>query len=388
MKVHGLVRFYLKAVTPHVRLYMSPINIDPQRPALPISHPFAYGVYLAKTLGNYSTLGLAEDTWALNERVLDEEAFLKQAYLIHDEREAMFFDAVDKTSRGAVVCVFDITDRLQHMFWRYLQPDHPSNADKDVEKHRETIKVLYQRMDDLVGRTLEKVDDDTILLVMSDHGFKSFQRGVSINAWFHQNGFLALKGETGSAEWFRDVDWSGTRAYAMGLGGIYLNVAGRDAQGIVEPDEIASVKRKIAQGLLELYDEERGMSPVKQVYDTRLAYSGPYVGEAPDLIVGFRPGYRVSWNSAMGITDKQIFEDNTKAWSGDHCVNPPDVPGILFCNREIEVQHPNIMDIAPTILDLFGVPLPAYVDGVSLMPEKGRRSGKDGTNRSEGQFFS
>lgn len=375
VKVRGMVRFYLMETEPHFKLYMSAINIDPEKPALPISHPFTYAIYLAKTQGAFTTLGLAEDTWALNERVLDEDAFAKQTYLIHQEREKMFFDALDKTARGVVVCVFDATDRMQHMFHRYLDPRHPANAGKDVEKHRDAIMDLYQRMDDLVGRVMARIDDDTLLLVMSDHGFKTFQRGVNLNAWLYREGYLATKHEPGDAEWFRDVDWSRTRAYAVGLGGIYLNVKGREAQGTVAAgEEAAALKRELAERLLALRDEERGVTAVAAVYDTREVYHGPYVDDAPDLIVGFRVGYRASWSCATGVVGGPILEDNTKSWSGDHCMNPPDVPGMLFSNRKLETDQPHIMDIGPTVLDLFGVPVPAYCDGKPLFPAKGARA--------------
>ena len=117
----------------------------------------------------------------------------QQAWLIHEEREKQLFDALEKTRRGSVVCVFDITDRLQHMFWRYLEPDHPANAGKDVELHRDAIRELYTRMDDLVGRVMAEVGEDTPLVVMSDHGFKSFRRGVNLNSWLQQNGYMTLK---------------------------------------------------------------------------------------------------------------------------------------------------------------------------------------------------
>ena len=228
------------------------------RPSLPI---------WPKTQGDFSTLGLAEDTWALNERVLDEEAFLKQAYLIHEERERMFFDALEKTRRGVVVCVFDITDRLQHMFWRYLEADHPANSGKDVHRHRDAIRDLYKKMDDLVGRVLETLPEDTVLMVMSDHGFKSFKRGVNLNTWLHQNGYLAVKDRPTGREWFQDVDWTQTRAYALGLGGIYLNMAGREAQGTVKPGEDAqALKREIIQGLRKLHDEKWSTGAVGVVH--------------------------------------------------------------------------------------------------------------------------
>ena len=368
--VRGICRFYLKAAAPHFKLYMSPVNIDPDKPALPISHPYTYAVYLAKTQGRFATLGLAEDTWGLNERVLDEEAFLKQAWSIQEERETMFFDALEKTRRGAVVCVFDITDRLQHMFFRYLERDHPANADKDFDDHKDAIRDLYKKMDELIGRVMAKVPQDSVLMVMSDHGFKPFRRGVNLNSWLWKNGYLVLKDDKPSGEmWYQDVDWSKTRAYAVGLGGIYLNLLGRRARGIVKPgEEEEQLRTEIREKLRGLKDEADGGQAIAEVYDLKQLYSGPYVGDAPDLLAGFAVGWRVSWNCATGIVDEQIFEDNTKSWSGDHCMNPPDVPGIFFCNREVGVDPINIMDIGPTVLDLFGVDVPPYCDGKARMP--------------------
>ncbi|MFH1739099.1 MAG: alkaline phosphatase family protein [bacterium] len=369
IKVRGLCRFYLKETSPHFKLYMTPINIDPDKPSLPISHPFTYSIYLAKTQGPFATLGLAEDTWGLNERVLDEEAFLKQTYLIHDERERMLFDALDKTTRGAVVCVFDTTDRIQHMFWRCLDEDHPANRDKEIEKYRNTIPDLYRNMDALIGRVMAQLKDDTLLIVMSDHGFKAFKRGINLNSWLYKHGYLAVKDKPTGAEWFQDVDWTKTRAYAVGLGGIYLNLAGREGKGIVQKGaEEEALKREIMEKLRGLYDEDEGIDAVRDVYDSKEIYKGPYVSEAPDLIVGFNVGYRASWSCATGVVSDIILEDNEKSWSGDHCVNPVDVPGIFFCNRTIETDRPSIMDIGPTVLDLFGVAIPPYCDGKSLMP--------------------
>ncbi|MCI0527323.1 MAG: alkaline phosphatase family protein, partial [Nitrospira sp.] len=173
MKVHGICRFYLKSVSPEFGLYLSPINIDPENPALPISHPFIYAIYLAKVIGSYTTLGLAEDTWALNEGALDEKAFLEQAYLIHEEREKMFFHELEKIRKGLCVCVFDATDRVQHMFWRYREKGERRKAKGEssdsLSPSEEVILDLYQRMDDLLGRVMEKVDEKTVLMVMSDH---------------------------------------------------------------------------------------------------------------------------------------------------------------------------------------------------------------------------
>ncbi|HLX83972.1 MAG TPA: alkaline phosphatase family protein [Terriglobales bacterium] len=361
---HGICRFYLKEVSPEVEVYVTPVNIDPGHPDLPISHPVTYSIYLAKLFGPYATLGLAEDTWALNEHVLDDDAFLAQAYGNHEDRERMLFDALDKTKQGLCTCVFDTTDRIQHMFWRYLDEDHPAARDVPHSEHPQVIQDLYQRMDRLIGRVMEKIDDDTLLMVISDHGFKSFARCMNLNAWLHQNGYLALKeGKTESGDWFEDVDWSRTRAYTMGLNGLYLNIKGREKQGIVDPSEEEALKKEIQEKLSGLVDPASGTVGITGVFIADNVYRGPYTENSPDLIVGYGAGYRASWDSVMGKVTAQIFEDNMKAWSGDHCIDPRLVPGVLFSSHKFIEEKPAIVDVAPTILKLFGLALPAHFDG-------------------------
>ncbi|HEY7615608.1 MAG TPA: alkaline phosphatase family protein [Terriglobales bacterium] len=362
---HGICRFYLKELSPEVGVYVTPVNIDPGRPDLPISHPLTYSIYLAKLFGPYATLGLAEDTWALNEEVLDDQAFLAQAYGNHEDRERMLFDALEKTRKGVCVCVFDTTDRVQHMFWRYLEDDHPAAREVPRDERPKIIEDLYQRMDDLVGRVIKQIDDETLLLVVSDHGFKSFAREVNLNAWLHQNGYLALKaGKTESRDWLEDVDWSRTRAYTMGLNGLYLNLRGRESHGIVEPGaEAEALKEELRSKLNGLDDPSSQREGISGMFDCDAVYAGPYVENAPDLIVGYGNGFRASWDSVTGRVTGEVFRDNTKAWSGDHCVDPRLVPGVLFCNQKIEDEKPGIVDVAPTMLKLFGLPLPTQFDG-------------------------
>ncbi len=361
----GICRFYLKQLSPEVEVYVTPVNIDPARPDLPISHPVTYSIYLSKLFGPYATLGLAEDTWALNEEVLDDNAFLAQCYRNHDDRERMLFDALEKTRQGLCACVFDTTDRVQHMFWRYLDEDHPAARNVARDQRPNVIEDLYRRMDDLIGRVMKQIDNRTLLMVISDHGFKSFARCVNLNAWLHQNGYLALKsGKTESGDWFDDVDWSRTRAYTMGLNGLYLNMKGRERQGIVAPGtEAESLKQELRNKLDGLVDPASGRIGITGVFDCDTTYAGPYVENAPDLIVGYGEGFRASWDSVMGKVTSQIFEDNLKAWSGDHCVDPRLVPGVLFSNFKIADEKPAIVDVAPTILKLFGLPLPGHLDG-------------------------
>jgi predicted AlkP superfamily phosphohydrolase/phosphomutase len=370
IKIRAICRFLVSRIEPHFEMYVTPLNIDPAKPALPISHPFIYSVYLANLLGRFITLGEANDTWALNEGALSEEAFLRLAWSNHAEWEAMLFNALAKTKKGLTVCVFETTDSLQHMFWRYLEPDHPALRSGPSGMSEAVIEDLYVRMDGMVGRVREKMARSSALFVMSDHGFRAFKRGVNLNSWLRENGYLRLKeGASGKAEWFRDVDWSGTRAYALGLGGIYLNLAGREGQGIVEPGRAAADLRAELIGKLEgLVDPERKAPAIGRVYDGPAIYSGPYRDNAPDLIIGYHPGWRASWDGVTGKCSGPVFEDNVKAWSGDHCIDPPSVPGVLFADRKLATATPSIMDLAPTVLELFGLPAPAAMDGRSLVP--------------------
>ena len=376
IKVRGICRMYIRNISPEFELYVSALNIDPSHPAMPISHPGVYATYLAKLFGDYATLGLAEDTWSLNARVFDEDAFLEQAYSIHEEREKQFFDALKKTRRGFVVCVFDGTDRIQHMFWRFQDDKHPNCPPPEENRHRDVIRDMYLRMDELVGRIMDKVanDPDTLLIVMSDHGFKPFRRGVDLNVWLERNGYLARKSDSNGEKYLQTVDWFKTKAYAQGLAGIYINQDGREAKGIVAASEAEALKQELIEKLGGLQDDSRGETAISHVYDRAKVYKGPYVGEAPDLVIGFNSGYHVSWDTAVGrITDK-IFHDNMRSWSGDHCIDPPLVPGILLANRSIDEKDVNIVDLAPSVLDLFGIRPPAHMDGKPIF--NGNGSGK------------
>ncbi len=373
VKVQGICRLLITSTAPEFSLYVTPINIDPEKPALPISHPSYFATYLAKLLGAYATLGLAEDTWALNERVIDEQAFLDQAYSICRERESMWKNTLEKTKRGVAACVFDTSDRVQHMFYRYLEPDHPAHrtnaSGRTASRSYEgVIEDLYQRMDAIVGSTLKHVDDKTIFFVLSDHGFKSFQRGINLNAWLLQNGYLHMKeGAAPDTPYLRAVDWSRTRAYTFGLAGLYINLKGRDGQGIVSPGaEADALKKELAEKLTGFRDGEKNQLAIREAYTKEAVYRGPYIDVAPDIVVGYNSGYRSSWGAAVGKVGSAVFEDNVKAWSGDHCMDPCLVPGVVFCNRKFDAADPGIEDLAPTTLSLFGVKTPAYMEGKDL----------------------
>ena len=373
-KVTGIARFYCMGTSPEFGLYMTPLQIDPANPAMPISHPKVYSIYLAKKQGPFATLGLAEDTWALNERVIDEEAFLKQANLIFEERRKQLFDALKTTRKGSVVCVFDTTDRVSHMFHRYLDPSHPANEGKDTEWGKDVIARTYEKADALIGEVRAKLDPKRdVLIVMSDHGFCQFKRGVNLNAWLRDNGFLVLKedaavdeasGKKIGRDWMQDVDWSKTKAFSLGLTGLFINRKARERNGLVEEgEELRQVKSEIKAGLMELVDPKTGEKIFRDVFDAEDIFTGPYVFEAPDLFMGYKRDYRNSWDCATGAAPAEVFSDNTKSWSGDHCIDPREVPGVFFCDREINTTEPTIMDIAPTALQLFGVDVPRYMQG-------------------------
>ncbi len=372
IRIKAICRFYVTQVSPHFELYITPLNIDPEKPALPISHPMIYSVYLAKLLGSFITLGEANDTWALNEAVLSEEAFLDLTYSNHKEWEGMLFNALKKTKRGVVAIVFETTDSIQHMFFRYLDKAHPALKAGQATMSDKVIEDLYLKMDDLVGRVAKTLDEQSVLIVMSDHGFKSFRRGINLNTWFHKNGYLSLKdGKTTSEEWYKDVDWDRTKAYGLGLGGVYLNIKGREAKGIIEPGaEASALKAELIGKLQGLRDQEKGDVGITHVYDRDKLPPGPYKDNCPDLIIGYNQGYRASWEGVTGVVGGAVFEDNLKAWSGDHCIDPALVPGVLFCNRPLAEPSPAIIDIAPTVLNLFGVPAPAHMDGKALLQAK------------------
>jgi len=369
VKISGICKFLLRSMEPNLEMYVTPIHIDPEKPVMPISHPTIYSIYLAKRQGVFGTLGLAEDSWALNEKFLRDEDFLEQCIQLDREREAMFFDSLEKAKRGLCVCVFDGMDRIQHTFWREIDKEHPLYQETKNGDRKNAIEMQYKRMDDLVGRVLSKCDDkNTLLMVISDHGFSSFRYGVDLNRWLEDNGYLAVKdGTRDNAKHLEAIDWSQTRAYAVGLSGIYLNLKGREAQGIVhDGPEADQLREEIITKLLELTDTVRDTKAVKQVYNARKTFKGPYTSQAPDLLVGFHKGYRASWETAIGKVTEQVFHDNTKAWSGDHCIDASLVPGILFCNRRIQTEQPYLMDIGPTVLTMFGLSVPKYMDGKSL----------------------
>ncbi len=369
--VTGMVRFHLVATDPTFELYASPVNFDPRSPMFPISSPWDYARELSAKLGTYYTTGMVEEHTGLNNGRIDEAAFLDQCEDVLAERERMMTYELERLDRGFFYCLYDTPDRVQHMFWRFREPEHPANEIPPSPEWRGVIEEHYRRCDALVGRALDHADDETLVMVLSDHGFASFQRAFNVNTWLYDNGFLALKhgvrpGEE-AGDLLRCVDWSETRAYAVGFAGIYLNLEGREAAGVLGPSAAADVETAIVDALTGLHDPERRTVAIRGVARRGEIYAGEYADESPDLVVNLAGGYRASSSTALGGVPRGHFEDNVKRWSGDHVIDPPLVPGVLFMNRPFRDGGVHIVDMAPTILDALGVEKGPAMEGESVL---------------------
>lgn len=370
-KVYGIGRFYLKSIEPDLELYLSPINFDPERPLFPISYPKDYSVRLAKRIGLYYTQGMPHDTWALSEGRIDEKAYLELTDEILQENEKILNEGLKEFKRGIFFFYLETLDMVQHMFWRYLDELHPLHQNDPL--YKDTIFKYYEKIDHILGEILKKIDEDTTAIVLSDHGFGPFRRSVHLNRWLLEHGYLSLKeGTKESREFFEDIDWSKTKAYALGFGGIYLNKIGREYYGIVAYDEEQNLKQDIAKGLEQLKDPQSGEMVIKKVYFKEDIFQGPYINDAPDLFVGFNLGYRASWQTALGGVPASLIEDNKKKWSGDHLVDSHLVPGVLFMNKKIELKEPSIIDIAPTVLGLFNIDRPKEIQGKFMFKDENK----------------
>lgn len=355
-KAKGILRFYLVSTNPRVQLYASPINLDPRDPFFPISYPKNYSRQLTDKIGLFHTQGMPMDTWAVNEKRLDEIAFLEQVNQIDKERQDILNLELKQFTNGILFAYFESPDIIQHMFWRYTDPQHPLYEPDAPKKYKTKIQDWYVKMDQILGRVLKQASDQDLLIVLSDHGMDSFRRSVHLNSWLRTNGYLILRDSNQSSgkELLEDINWQKTKAYSIGFGAIYLNQKGREGKGIVKPGkETQTLKQEISQKLLK-WQDTNGQPVVNKVYKSEDIFWGDYVHEAPDLYLGFNSGYRASWQTVLGTVPGKLIEDNLKKWSGTHLIDPQLVSGVLFTNKKIVKQSPSILDIAPTILDFTG----------------------------------
>jgi predicted AlkP superfamily phosphohydrolase/phosphomutase len=343
--VHGYARFHLERVSPEIALYLSPIQFDPQRlpPGFEISTPASYAADLVKQFGRFKTMGWAIDTWSIQSGTLREEAFLEDVRSTVAQERRMLRTLVAE-GRKLLVHYFEFPDRVGHVFWRFRDPEHPAWDAALAPRYRDAVEKSYETVDAIVGDTVRALPPDAALLVLSDHGFATWRRSVNYNSWLVERGYLVLKGNAqrqnlealfSRGAFWEAVDWSRSRAYAMGLGDVYVNLRGREKDGIVAPGaEYEALRAEIARGLLELTDPKSGERAVSRVFRREEVYSRYDPRLIPDLFVANRAGFRVSWQSSLGVPTGSVFEDNRDVWSGDHCSLDPDlVRGVFFASR-------------------------------------------------------
>jgi predicted AlkP superfamily phosphohydrolase/phosphomutase len=330
-RVRAVTRMLLKRDRGEVSLYVSPLNFDPTAPYYPISHPGSYAGDLVDAIGLYHTRGMPFDTPALTDGFLSDEDFLAHCRMIDEETEKMLFFELGRFDAGMLFSYFESPDIIQHMFWRGIDREHPLYDTPEAEQHRETIARWYAQMDTLVGRAWAGLAGRGALVVLSDHGFAPFRTAIHLNSVLRDLGFLKCQNDSPSSDqFFAGVDWRRTQAYAVGFNAIYLNLKGREQQGIVAPRDAPALAAKI-KTLLEQWTLPRdGNKPIRQVFVCREVYQTIDNENAPELIVGYGRGYRASWETALGAVPPDFSAPNSSKWSGDHCIDPSLVPGIFL----------------------------------------------------------
>ncbi|MEM6293476.1 MAG: alkaline phosphatase family protein [Myxococcota bacterium] len=357
LNASGIVRFFLKEAYPNFKLYASPININPKQQEVPISEPAEFAAEIADAVGMFYTQGMAEETKALSAHVISRTDFIAQANLVYDEEIDIYnhlLDAYKEKGGGFMFYYFSTTDQAGHMLWG---------------DYEEELVPFYERADKVVGHTLDTIDPDTTLMVISDHGFQRFDREVHLNRWLMDEGFLALDdpSNAGPTPGFEHVDWDNTQLYAMGLNGLYFNLDGREDQGVVTEEQKAAIEAELEKKLLAWIDPDTGKNVVLKLYRPAEMFEGGEMEFAPDFLVGFAPPYRMSPATGLGAVPNNQINDNPDEWIGDHCMAHETVPGVLFSNRKITGEKPRLHDVPVSVLTAFGIEPPKQMVGKNVL---------------------
>ncbi len=365
--LRSMARFYLKSLKPRVTVYVSPLNIDPLDQALPVSSPPEYATELARAAGRFYTQGMPEDTKALSGGILTAGEFLQQADLVLEERRRMMGVALEQFKAGFLFFYFGTSDQVGHMFFRHQDSSHAAHLASD-DKHANVLKDVYRELDAEVARAWKTLGPDDLLLVISDHGFGPASYLFDLNGWLSRQGYLTLKEKPGDGI-LGHIDWERTQAYGLGLNGLYINMKGREKYGAVPPERGGELLEKISGELLSLLHPSTGGQVVTEVTRPDQAYKGPALDRAPDLIVGYGPGFKVSDSSAMGGVGTNLYKVNHGAWGGDHCGDHRLVPGVIFSNKKLRKDNKSLLDLPPTILRRLKVAVPDVWVGKSVLAE-------------------
>lgn len=347
----GICRFFLKRARDAFELYVTPVNIDPANPVLPISSPDAFSADLVRRTGRFYTQGMAEDTSARSAGALDDNQFRRQATDVLRESQRLYNAELPRFKEGLFFFYYSSLDQNSHAFWRTLDPKHPLYTPELAAAQGDFLPWLYTEMDQALGQALEACDDETLLFAMSDHGFGSFRRQFNLNTWLLDNGYARLQsGSAREADYFGAIHWGETQAYGLGINSLYLNLAGREPDGCVKAGDKRALQEKLRTQLQAAVDAETGEHPVYRVYRPEEIYTGAEVAKAPDLIIGYAPNYRASWDTILGKYPPQVFLDNRDPWSGDHCIDSAFMSGCLFSNRRYPGAEPALEHLAPAIV--------------------------------------
>jgi predicted AlkP superfamily phosphohydrolase/phosphomutase len=355
--VSGITRFYLKSIEPYFQLYATPININPQSPALPLSSEPAFYKQLSERIGYFYTQGMPEDTKALEWGMFTDAEFVEQTEFVFQERLKMLDAILNDYQGGFLFFYFSSIDQCCHMLWRNMDPAHPGH-NPETARYGDHIESLYVRMDSVLAEVQSRIPEGSTIIAMSDHGFAPFYKKVNLNTWLYENNYMSLKrpDDIGMYPLYNNVFWRRTRAFALGINGLYVNVRGREAQGVVQPGEdYDELLDEISARLLEYRDPETGEQVVKEVYRGSEIYHGDLAKDGPDLVIGYAGGYRASDRTAIGQLSKAIITPNMDKWSGDHCMALDVVPGILVTNLPVTLDDPTLLDLSATILALYGI---------------------------------
>ena len=325
----GLIQFCLVHAASTFALYASPINWNPNHPPAPLSSPARFASDLYERVGTYTTLGWPEPTSALDAGLIDERAFMASVDRAFDDRAQIMLQRIDTRKWDLLVGEIDAVDHVQHVMWRLMDPAHPAHDRATAANFSNAIERLYRRCDDLIGEILAHVGTEASLLVVSVYGEHGVTQTFDLNRW------LAEEHLPGPAT-------------ATAAGGIVL-----------APETRATADHLVAR-LTALLDPATRMPFVAAVYKRDAVYSGPYAASAPDLQIGLIPGY------GLGAAPT-VLALNKRRWSADHAaIDYKSVPGTLLSSRPTMTDTPKVIDIAPTVLRYFGLPIPGEIDGTPL----------------------